>query len=293
MLVPAINKIILGTVQFGLDYGINNTEGKPSQAQVNEMLTYAYEAGVRCLDTAEAYGNAHEVIGQFHQSYPDNKFNIITKLPHQIAGDLGIKIESYIDKLAVPCLHGLLFHSYQTYKDNLRLLPVLNEYKNNNVVTNLGVSVYTNSQFEDVIKDDNIDIIQLPFNLFDNYNLRGKLLEEAKNRGKIIHTRSAFLQGLFFTSIEKDSETIKALISELSYIQGLSRLSGVSLNKMALNYCLQQNNIDQVLIGVDNLNQLKDNLLNSKSGLSNELIQKIDEILIKKAELLNPSLWSH
>ncbi|WP_182958142.1 aldo/keto reductase [Pedobacter gandavensis] len=290
--MPAISKIILGTVQFGLDYGINNNEGKPGQEQVNEMLTYAYDAGVQCLDTAEAYGNAHGVIGQFHQRYPDKKFEVITKLPHQLAGDLGMKIDDYIKELAVSCLHGLLFHSYQTYKDNLGLIKVLNEYKTNNKVKHLGVSVYTNEQFADVIEDDNIDIIQLPFNLFDNYNLRGQLLEKAKERGKIIHTRSAFLQGLFFTSIEKDNKIIKALIKELGYIQELSKVSGIPLNKMALNYCLQQNHIDAVLIGVDNISQLKQNLNDGDGSLSKNQLEMINKIEVKDVELLNPALWN-
>ena len=71
------SKIILGTVQFGLDYGINNSNGKVSNNDSQEILKYAYENNIRTLDTAESYGNAHEVIGLFHKNNPQKLFKVI------------------------------------------------------------------------------------------------------------------------------------------------------------------------------------------------------------------------
>ncbi|WP_448699657.1 aldo/keto reductase [Mucilaginibacter sp. AW1-3] len=289
--MQAINKIVLGTVQFGLNYGINNTTGKPTQQTVNAILNAAHQSGVRCLDTAEAYGNAHDIIGQFHRQYPHQVFNVITKLPHHIDEKIEDKIEKYLDELHVKQLEGLLFHSYQTYKDNQQSVGRLNTYKNNGKVKHLGVSVYTNQQMEDVIADDNISIIQLPFNLFDNINQRGQAIKKAKARGKIIHTRSAFLQGLFFSSLQNPNETVKALINELTYIQQLSARTEISIQKMALNYCLQQPDIDHILIGVDTLEQLNQNLANADESLTAGIINSINDIRIKNSDLLNPSLW--
>ena len=70
------SKLILGTVQFGLNYGINNTIGKMSEDKVFELLETAYDLGIRTLDTAEAYGNAHSVISNFHKQ-SKKRFNII------------------------------------------------------------------------------------------------------------------------------------------------------------------------------------------------------------------------
>ena len=66
------NKLILGTVQMGLPYGINNSTGKVSLEDSLEILDYAFENGIKTLDTAEAYGNAHEVIGIFHHHNPNS-----------------------------------------------------------------------------------------------------------------------------------------------------------------------------------------------------------------------------
>jgi aryl-alcohol dehydrogenase-like predicted oxidoreductase len=289
--VAPTNKIMLGTAQFGLDYGINNTSSKPNQQEVNEILSKAYISGVHCLDTAEAYGNAHQVIGNFHRDNPALIFNVITKLPHQIDGSIDEKIEKYLKELNTAQLEGLLFHSYQTYKENEGAMGLLDSYKRSGRVKYLGVSVYTNEQIEDVIEDAYIDMIQLPFNLFDNNNQRGEMLRKAKNKGKLIHTRSTFLQGLFFTAEKKEGEINRALLAELNYIRQLSTDSNIPLRKISLNYCLQQPHIDNVLIGVDNLSQLDQNLSDADYSLPMDMIDKINTINIKNKTLLNPSLW--
>ena len=286
------NKIVLGTVQFGLTYGINNTSGKPNQEKVNEILATAYDSGICYLDTAEAYGDAHQVIGEFHKTHPDQIFHIITKLPHDLEDDVDQKIEKYLVELNVSQLHAILFHSYRTYKENQHIIQLLNTYKKAGKIEYIGVSVYTNEQIEDVIEDDDIDLIQLPFNLFDNLNLREDTLKRARMKGKIIHTRSAFLQGLFFTSLQTANETVLSLAAELEYIRELSKSYQVSLPKMALNYCLQQPDIDNVLIGVDNLEHLNQNILDADYSLSQNLLNDINTIIVKDVTLLNPSLWN-
>jgi aryl-alcohol dehydrogenase-like predicted oxidoreductase len=143
----------------------------------------------------------------------------------------------------------------------------------------------------EVIGDVNIDIIQIPFNLFDNLNLRGELLKKAKANNKIVHTRSAFLQGLFFMSKENPSNIRLKLEKELDILLNISLKAGYSIGEIALKYCLQQQSIDGVLIGVDSLEQLKENILFSKSQINKKIIDKINTIKIKNNDLLNPTMW--
>ena len=77
-------KLILGTVQFGIDYGVNNSIGKLEENKVLELFKIAHNQGIRILDTAEVYGNAHEIIGNFHKKNDDSRFKIITKFPHSV-----------------------------------------------------------------------------------------------------------------------------------------------------------------------------------------------------------------
>ncbi len=280
------DKLILGTVQFGLNYGVNNTQGKPERENVFQILSFAYKNGIRYLDTAELYGNSHDLIGEFHQLNPDKKFEIITKFPHDFNISLEDKISTYLDQLAVNHIHAILFHSFESYKTHkIELIEKINN------VDKIGVSVYTNEQMEVVINDSNIDIIQLPFNLLDNINLRGDLLKKAKEKNKIIHTRSAFLQGLFFMKKDSPNKIRAKLEKELNIIFDISLKYSISLGSLALNYCLRQPNIDGVLIGVDSLAQLKENISYAVSDISDEYVRDINTIRINDVELLNPSLW--
>ena len=284
-------KLILGTVQFGLNYGINNLNGKVSLQDCHEILDYAFDNGIKILDSAEVYGNAHDIIGDFHKNNPNRKFKIITKLPHVIDDSIESKIEQYLKQLNVSQLHALLFHSFDTYKKNQIIIAKLNYFKSIGKIKYIGVSIYTNEQFKEVIEDSSIDIIQLPFNLFDNIYQRGNLLELAKLKDKIIHTRSVFLQGLFFLPLESQNKIVNNLFEPLSLLHKLAEQTGVSILNMALDYCLRQKNIDSVLIGVDNLEQLKLNLNGSGPYLDEKEINLIDNIMINNTDLLNPSLW--
>ena len=285
------DKLILGTVQFGLKYGINNSVGKPKKENVFQILSYAYERGIRYLDTAELYGNAHELIGEFHKLHPTKKFNIITKFPHNFEDTLDNKIKSYLNQLNINYLEAILFHSFDSYINHKSQLTNLVKLKRKSVKY-IGVSVYTNEQMNEVIDDINIDIIQVPFNLFDNLNLRGELIRNAKSKNKIIHTRSAYLQGLFFMKKDNPNPIRLKLEKAMDFITDISLKSKIPIGSIALNYCLLQPNIDGVLIGVDSLEQLKENINFAEINIPKQYLDEINTIIINDIDLLNPSMWN-
>jgi len=285
------NKLILGTVQMGLSYGINNTTGKVSLEDSLEILEYAFDSGIKTLDTAEAYGNAHEVIGAFHDKNPNRKFKVITKLPNQINNNIVEKVESYLTDLNVNQLDTLLFHSFSSYSDNIKRFDILKKLKSDKKINNIGVSVYTNDEIEKVLLNDDIDIIQLPFNIFDNANLRNGILQKVKSKGKIVHARSALLQGLFFKDINDQNEIVQKLKNELILLSEISKNNKASISELALSYCLQQNTIDNVLIGVDSISQLMDNIKSVNYKIDSKTVDKINTIKVQNLDLLNPSLW--
>lgn len=285
------NKIVLGTVQMGVKYGINQTQ--PSTVESQMILKKAHNKGIRYLDTAEAYGTAHKLIGDYHTQNPDHKFKIITKFPTIMEEDIRDKIVGFINILKVEELEALLFHSYDFYsKKGAEVISGLKVLKQQKVINKIGVSIYTNAEFESVLSDDDIDIIQLPYNLLDNFNLRGDLLRLAKSRNKIIHTRSAFLQGLFFRNPLEEHRIVVSLRKEIELIRAIAKEENVDIASLALNYCLQEELIDNVLIGVDSVNQLEQNLSVIKHKLSYTSIRKINQIIIHDKDLLNPSLWN-
>lgn len=291
-MINSLNKLILGTVQMGLDYGINNELGKISSKESNQILLSAHVSGITILDTAEAYGNAHQVIGEFHRSNPNHKFKIVTKVPHDVEVDsIEIKIKEYLEDLGVNCLEILMFHSFDSFKNNQVVLDKLLKLKSKRLINHIGVSIYTNDQLEYLVDKVDITVVQLPFNLLDNYSVRGDLLEELKLKGKIIHTRSAFLQGLFFKKNSDENKIIQKLQSELDILNQLVSQYNCSMEELALSYCLKQKNIDNVIIGVDSIDHLNANIKASTYEIDENTITKINNIKIEDVDLLNPSLW--
>ncbi|MDO5978854.1 aldo/keto reductase [Flavivirga spongiicola] len=288
------SKLILGTVQFGLDYGINNNKGKPSESIIKEILDIAYEKGIQYLDTAEAYGNSQERIGTYHRKSL-NKFNIITKFSSsvkELSDDIETRVLENTKILGVENLYCYMFHSFKDFNFFFeKYQKDLISLKNRKIIRKIGVSIYTNDELEKVLNFDNIDLIQLPFNLFDNNKLRGEVIRRAKVKGIEIHTRSVFLQGLFFKGKENLQGNLIDLKPYVENIENLSKNNHISINDLALNYACNNENIDKVLIGVDDVNQLKMNLDSVNKLIDQKVFTEIDKIEVKEKKLLNPSNW--
>ncbi|MBQ4801423.1 aldo/keto reductase [Aquimarina sp. MMG015] len=289
------DKLILGTVQLGLDYGINNQSGKPSLKTAFDILHIAYDNGIRVLDTAEAYGNSQEVIGKFHKDNPKKTFNVITKL------DPGYKLENkdLLSRILKSCeiletkeLFGYMFHNYQSFKKNTDSYDKILHAKSKRIIKKAGISLYTNAEIEDIISNySDFDFIQIPFNLFDNQSKRKELLEKAKNAGIEIHTRSVFLQGLFFKDSTEIPNKLNSLAPYLKTLENVKEKEVLNTETLALQYVLQKEYIDYVLIGVESSEQLQNNINFCKEKI-NIPHHKIDNIRVIEEELLNPSNWN-
>ena len=285
-----LEKIILGTAQFGIDYGINNKSGRPSDIELENILLKAFYNNIFFLDTAEAYGDAHKRIGAYHLKYTSKKFNIISKFHEpKFSGNFITHISKNLSELNVDNLYAYLFHNLNDLKKYSKDIDQLIKLKEEGFICKLGVSLYTTDEIEQVVnKFDFIDLIQIPFNIFDNINQKGSIILKMKEKGIEVHTRSAFLQGLFFSNKLPNN-----LISLQPYIDILHKLSSkysMTISEIALNYCLNQPNIDKVLIGIDTKSQLTENI-SGVNQLSSEILEEINNIYIKDTKLLNPVNW--
>lgn len=286
------NKLILGAVQFGLKYGINNSNGKLSDVEVFEILDLAKKSGVTFIDTANAYGDANRILGDFHKS--NQSFNLINKFGANIKS-----LDEELTKLNVKYFHSYLFHKYsdfETCSDDL--VNELLEAKRKNKIKNIGVSIYTNFEFQTALNCEWIDVIQIPYNVLDNWNLKGHLILEAKSKNKLIHNRSIFLQGLFFMNIENIPKKLKPLTELIHQIRSICTNNGISLNELCLAYSFNNSNIDGVLFGVDTKQQLQQNLEFLSGVNKQKVIRAVEEVNFKinvdfeLQHLLNPVNWN-
>ncbi len=289
-----ISKLILGTVQLGLNYGINNKKGKPTMDQAFNILNTAYNNGIRILDTAEAYGDSQEVIGEFHRSNPSKKFKIITKLDanKNVHDESLISIiKSNCTLLSIDSLYGYMFHNYSSFVDNKAFYEELLEAKEMKLIEKAGISLYSNEEVLDIVDNyKGFDFIQIPFNLLDNESKRKSIIEKAKKEGIAIHVRSTFLQGLFFKDTSNLQGKLLRLKPYLEQLEDIKTEFNVNTETLALQYTLQKTYIDKVLIGVESVDQLKNNIsiCSEKRSIPSEIIDKINVV---ENDLLNPSNW--
>ena len=285
-----MSNIILGTVQFGLNYGINNTRGKTPIQEVHPILDFAYSKGIMTLDTASGYGDSEEIIGDYLASNPDKKFEIITKV-NSSKITLEKQLHESLQKLKVDKVEVLMLHSFELYEKFKSQLPLFCQKNKGKFFNELGVSVYTNEEIGVISSDPVIDRIQTPFNLLDNELKRRERYSDIKSKGKIIDTRSVFLQGLFFKKTDELPTNLYPLIKPLEKLKKIAESKSLTMEELAIGYAFSMDFIDNVLIGVDSLDQLKDNLNVLSNSISMQTVDEINMISIQNDNLLNPSLW--
>lgn len=283
-------KIILGTVQFGLDYGINNNNGKPDVVQVFDILKLAAASGIEIIDTADVYGNASELLGEFNKVYPDY-FKINTKF--KVGQDtISKQVAKSLDNLYVSSINTYFFHSYNDFINYPSLLSELGFLKEKRLIQKIGVSVYDNDEFGSVINSPDVDVIQFPFNLLDNRHQKEDLMKLAISNGKELQVRSVFLQGLFFMPLDSIPIKLSPLKPYLRIIREMADDYKISINEVALLYAFNQPEIDHIIIGVDNTLQLQKNLFALQERISSDLIEKINKLDVLEKELLYPKNWN-
>jgi aryl-alcohol dehydrogenase-like predicted oxidoreductase len=279
------SKISLGTAQFGLEYGINNTKGQTKKDEVSKILKRCEKVGIIHIDTAAVYGSAENVLGEVIQSEGlSDSFHITTKYKGDGMNSLPLSTRESLHRLRVEKLHCQMFHSYQDFKNTEDFIKPDNVY-------NLGVSVYKNEELLDTLENSNVRVVQCPFNLLDNDSIRGETLKMAKEKGIEVQVRSAFLQGLFFMDRNSLPLSLRELKSHLEELDRICAENKISMSHLALGYCLSKDYIDKVVIGVDSLDQLNLNIEAMKAPLPYPIVAEIDKIKVTNQSLLNPTNW--
>lgn len=292
-------KLCLGTVQFGLDYGIAGAS-KPALEDAIKTLNLAYERGVRDFDTACAYGTAEEVVGEFLRRLGDKAKDIKITTKSKPNCLEGVKSEDYLDvfnenlnqslkRMNIEKIDCFMIHSAD-YVFNREAMESLIKLKNTNKVKKVGISVYTPEQALEALKYKGIDNIQLPYNIADNRLDKCGFFE---NKGqKNIYCRSAFLQGLLLMNSDDIPEKFTIMKKMMKEIETLCDEEGVSKLDLCLAYLNNNKNVDYLVFGVDNSDQLEE-ILNVKFNLNEKVIKKAKEIFENVDEFtLNPSLWN-
>ena len=285
-----------------MEYGINNRLGLPSLNQALDTLLSAYQNNIRYFDTANSYGRAEEVLGNFIAKFKYKDIKVISKLRPDALGKNNSKEDLYqavkkeivisLKNLKSEQLNGYLLHEPK-YMYNQAVVAALKRCKKEGLIKNWGVSIYEASDALFAAQKARADYIQIPYNIFDQRLDHNAFFKLTKKNGIRVFARSAFLQGLFFMDIDKLPSHLKEAKSYLLKFEQIVTKYHIGKAEAALLFVYLNNNIDHVIIGVDSKAQLLQNIniLNKKIEFDQcrqELVKSFPQI---DKTIIFPSLW--
>ena len=288
-----MSKIALGTVQFGIDYGVNSVAGQVSSKEVKKIFSYAHSTNIGLLDTAPAYGNSEKILGRMNIS----NFKVVTKTRHfdslEIKNNdvklLNNDFYHSLEDLKQDSVYGVLMHN----ADDLlkpgaeKLYDHLQELKQAEKIEKIGVSVYDYSQLQSILDNFDIDLVQLPFNILDRRMIDSGMLSTLRSSNTEVHARSVFLQGLLLMSEQNRPDKFNRWSGLWKIWHEWLNDSQITALEATIRYAISMPEISKVLVGVDNKDQLKEIIIASNGILPNIPT----ELHTNDINLLNPSNW--
>jgi aryl-alcohol dehydrogenase-like predicted oxidoreductase len=281
-------KLALGTVQFGLPYGINNQSGISTDFELEEIFNTAKKAGIEMLDTARDYGNAELRLGKLSK----NQFHIITKFKNlKTPYPFHTELKESLSKLKLESVYGYMAHDADLLIQNPNWWDGLQLAKEQGLVKKIGYSLYSINQLESLLFKKMIpDIIQFPYNILDRRF--EPFLCELNSSGVEIHTRSVYLQGLFQMELLQLPKYLFPLQNYLKIVREIAKKNQLSIGQICLRFVIDNPFINKVVIGIDNLSQLIENIsICHIDNLSKEIMNELLSIEVKEKNLLNPVNW--
>jgi len=286
------SKIILGTVQFGLAYGIANVNGKPSFETVCDIVKAAYEGGIQTLDTAAAYGDSETVLGRALAKLGlQRSLSVISKVPAieaktdaQASAFIVRSITDSLKNLGIKRLSACLLHR----EEDIRFLPLLEKMVDKGLIGAAGVSLDSSYYIHE---GASAQCVQLPCNILDQRFDTFWPLATANNTH--VFSRSVYLQGLLLMPEKNIKPSLSAVIPIRRALAALACEAGCTMAELCMRFVLSNPAISGVLVGVDTAEQLNENLHVASHGpLPADLLQAIDAVVPELPEtIVRPALW--
>ncbi|MBU0677861.1 MAG: aldo/keto reductase [Verrucomicrobia bacterium] len=292
--------LALGTAQLGMDYGISNQSGQPDPDTAAAIVSAAWREGIHRFDTAQAYGRSERVLGEsLRRLGVAEEARVVTKLsPVAVDGGehaLRESVRQSVANLHVPMLHGLLLHhegQWAQWNDGLG--SALMDIKQAGTAQRIGVSVYSPEVALEALRDDRVDLIQVPANAFDHRMMTRGVFDVARKNGKEVWVRSVFLQGLLLMAPDEVPDAIPGARKAVAQLNEFCAAHDVRRAWFALFYARTRYQNSPLVIGAEAPRQIEENcaLVSAADGGA-ELCDLWDEQWEGETEVLvNPSLWN-
>lgn len=286
-------KLALGTVQFGLHYGVANSSGLTPVEDVVSILDAARQAGIDTLDTAAAYGESEQVLGQVGVS----GWKVVSKVP-PIPGDAEDgrawvlrHVRHSLDILKVAHLDGLLLHRASDLLGPHRvgILSGLREAREQSLVGKIGYSIYDPQSLQALISVLPPDLVQAPFSVLDQRLAGSGWLARLVDSGVEVHARSVFLQGLLLMEAGRRPAYFDRWHALWTRWDSLVEAHGGSALSVCLGFVAAQAGLSRIVVGVEHPGQLQQLLAAWRHATP---VGMANEMACEDPNLVEPVNWA-
>lgn len=291
------NRLVLGTVQLGMPYGIANDSGQPDYHQARSIIAAASEAGIDKFDTAQGYGDSESVLAKALKELGLlSRVRVFTKLhpalDHTDADALRQAID-HSSALFGPALHCLMLHREELLQHwSAGLGEQLRRYRDQKLFSSLGISVYDPPAARRALETEGIDLVQLPANVLDRRHERAGVMDLARSLGKTIMIRSVFLQGALLLPPENLPQRIKHARPYLDPIAKYAQLAKITSKELTLGFVRDHWPDCLVVFGAEQAEQVRENAFAWAKTLPAEVLQDLEKNNTDiPLEIIRPDLW--
>ena len=277
----------LGTVQLGMNYGIANQEGKPSEEKSHSILAAALTGGVTSLDTARAYGDSEQVIGRFLKQWQGERPAIVTKVrklegstPKELEKFVTESVETSLENLGVSKVDAVMLHGAQDpVIHGKACADAVKALIDHGYTDKVGVSVYTAGDIEGMLPYDIFSVTQVPMSIFDQRLIAGGSIEKLRQRDYTVFVRSVFLQGLFF--LDPDTMTDPILMEhaapKIRLLRQIAGELGLTVEQLAIAFMRDCAGVTSLVLGADTPEQVKANIAAFDTPTLDEEVSRVLE----------------
>lgn len=294
-------KLCLGTVQFGVDYGLRGRPKPPLEDSI-AMLDYAVRNGVEAIDTSALYGDAETIVGEFLSQSPILRDNLFVISKFGVAGFEGLsskelkqrlldEVEISLSRLRLDRLDAYICHVPSAVRDD-RIVQALGALRRSGLASHVGFSVYETEEAEIAIKSGIVDFLQIPFSVLDQRMATQGILNMAAHKGVLLHSRSAYVQGLALMEPESVPEHLAEIRPAIARLAELCRSVNLSRQVLALAFVRSYAQISHLVFGVHDMEQLVDTIKSFSSDVPGDVIQEAQRLFADiKPDLVMPNKW--
>lgn len=292
----------LGTVQLGMNYGVNNATGKPDREQAIEILNAAAAQGVNSLDTSIGYGDSELIIGDWLRTVPEERRPmIVTKvdqMDHSSKNALRKSIRKSLEiskaRLGLERIPLLMIHDYRNYEQNPEEVnQVFEELRASGDIERWGISAYSHHDYR-VLADSSADAVQIPQNIFDWKQIQNGGLSALEASGKIVFVRSVYLQGLVFMDPDRLRPEMQFAAQVIRKFRGFCKAFQLEPAVLAMSFVLSLPGISSLVLGCESRAQVAANatLIEKTVRLTDEQMNQVREAFEDvDPHVTNPGTW--